>query len=122
MSFVVWLLTTFFKDDPLIFDKHCGIFWEGKEQPGPTTGTGTARRHGRIADIYALQLISNYRWVGNPAMGASSDYRQYNTYELNLVMPDGARVSIVRRDDYDGLKKDAEVLATFLGRPLWERR
>ena len=23
--------------------------------------------------------------------------------------------------DYDGLKKDAEVLDTFLGRPLWER-
>jgi hypothetical protein len=121
LSFVVWLVRQPF-GEPLVFDKHLGMYWEGKRRPTPIIENASSKRRGQISDIYALQLVGTYRWVGNPQMGASSVSRAFNTYELNLVMKDRARHSMVRLDDYVSLKGDAKVLAAFLERPLWESR
>ena len=118
-SFVVWLVLHLVRK-PLVFDKRLGIYWEGSQETARFIGDGSAKLAGRIADIYALQLVSTYRWVGTP--GADTNHEPRNTYELNLVMKDGARRSIVRLDDFDSLKKDAKVLADFLEKDLWVRQ
>jgi hypothetical protein len=44
----------------------------------------------------------------------------YNTFELNLVMKDHTRINVSSHDDGDGMRRDATLLATFLGKPLWD--
>ena len=45
------------------------------------------------------------RWVG--------------TYEMNIVISDGSRVTVVRHCDKTSMLKDAEKLSIFLGKPIW---
>jgi hypothetical protein len=108
--------------ESLVFDKHLGMYWRGKSPPNPAPGARSSEQHGRISDIYALQLISTRRFVGDPRMGAGSDHKEFPTHELNLVLKDGTRLSTVCLDDYASLDHDAKILAAFLQRPLWYPR
>ena len=113
LNFLFWLLSRVL--EPIVFDKRLGIFWEGRKQPEQIMGQGSAKYCGQIADIYALQLIHSYHFVGG-----GSDGRKNDNFELNLVMKDGARLSIVCLYDIASLRRDARVLAEFLGKPLWD--
>ena len=120
LSVLVWLvrLSTW---EALVFDKRLGIYWRGKDEPSaPAAAVASSHRLGRISDIYALQLISTRRYVGNPRMGADSERKEFPTHELALVLRDATRVSIVMNDDYGGIERDAKTLARFLQRPLWK--
>jgi hypothetical protein len=120
-SGMVWLARRS-TGESLTFDKQLGLYWRGKGPSAPNAGETSSEPLGRISDIYALQLIGTRRFVGNPRMGADSRHREYLTYELNLVLKDGKRLSTVCIDDYDGLNHDANILAAFLRRPLWKPR
>ena len=41
------------------------------------------------------------------------------TYEMNIVISDGSRVTLVRHCDKASMVKDAEKLSIFLGKPIW---
>jgi hypothetical protein len=115
LSVLVWWA----RRDSLRFDKGLGMYWRGNTPPTAAAGTTSSHQVGRISDIYALQLIGTRRFIGDPRMGAGSDHKEFLKYELNRVLKYGTRLSMVCCDDYDGLTRDARVLATFLQRPLW---
>jgi hypothetical protein len=107
--------------DWLYFDKQLGMYWRGKTVPAPVTSAASSEKIGRLSDIYALQLISTYRYVGNPQVGVcGSGYRQFPTHELNLVLKNATRLSIVCDDNYGRIDKGAKVLADFMRKPLWK--
>jgi hypothetical protein len=107
--------------DRLHFDKHLGMYWRGKTVPAPLTSTASTEKAGRISDVYALQLVSTRRYVGNPRVGVDgSSYKEFPTHELNLVLKDATRLSIVCDDDYGRIDRGAKVLADFLQKPLWK--
>lgn len=109
-----------FVADWLVFDKQLGKYWRGKTSPAPATCAVSSEKVGRISDIYALQLIGTRRYVGDPRMGADSECKEFPTYELNLVLKDRTRLSMVCIDDYGSIDHDARILADFLQRPLWK--
>lgn len=105
--------------DWLYFDKQLGVYWRSKTVPATTIAS--TEKAGRISDIYALQLLSTWRYVGDPRMGvAGAGYKQFPTHELNLVLNDARRLSIVCDDDYGRLDRGAKTLAEFLRKPLWK--
>lgn len=90
---------------PVVFDKRRGECWKGGSPP---TGAAmvripTERRLVKIADVHALQLL-----------------RGSHAFELNLVFADASRWSVIHHSDGTMLLSDAERLATFLGKPLWD--
>ncbi|HKQ97417.1 MAG TPA: hypothetical protein VJV75_06050 [Candidatus Polarisedimenticolia bacterium] len=107
--------------DWLYFDRQLGIYWRGRTVPAPLAGAASTGKAGRLSDVYALQLVSTRRYVGNPQVGVDgSGYKEFPTHELNLVLKDATRLSIVCDDDYGRLDRGAKVLADFLQRPLWK--
>ena len=50
----------------------------------------------------------------------SGSESSYDSYELNAVLEDASRVLVVDHGNRDQLVSDAEVLAAFLGVPLWD--
>jgi hypothetical protein len=96
---------------PLVFDKTSGLFWKGRRPPNPSLGEGRPGTFGRLDDILALQLLS----------GTSSGRRSYFYYELNLVLREGARIHVTAHADTSRLHDDAYTLATFLGKPIWDK-
>ena len=107
--------------DWLYFDRQLGIYWRGRTVPAPLAGAASTGKAGRLSDVYALQLVSTRRYVGNPQVGVDgSGYKEFPTHELNLVLKDATRLSIVCDDDYGRLDRGAKVLADFLQKPLWK--
>jgi hypothetical protein len=107
--------------DWLYFDKQLGSYWRGKTVPAPLTSTASTERAGRISDVYALQLVSTRRYRGNPQVGVDgSGYKEFPTHELNLVLKDATRVSLVCDADYARIDRGAKALADFLQKPLWK--
>lgn len=101
----------YFGTAPIIFDKMKSAFWKGRKSSEHVLDPKTLKDFIRFNDIYALQLISEYI--------RSKNYSYYS-YELNIVREDGSRVNIIDHGKKDKLKQDAQTLATFLDKPLWD--
>jgi hypothetical protein len=107
---------------PVVFDKSRGIFWIGRKQPCQVSCNPQSKGFGRIDDIYALQLILTYYVTGVPG---DIDNRTYPQYQINLVMKNSKRINVVTyssSDTSDRLSKNANALAMFLEKPLWDNR
>ena len=59
----------------------------------------------------ALQLLSEH---------VSGNDSSYYSYELNLVLEDGRRLSVVDHGDCEQLREDAQLLSQLLGKPVWD--
>jgi hypothetical protein len=90
---------------PIVFDRELGRFWKAWRTPRPGVDVGV-----ELASIHAVQVISEY------CSGKASFY----SYELNLVLTDGARLNVVDHGDLASIRADGEELASFLGVPLWD--
>ena len=63
-----------------------------------------------LEKIHALQLIFN-----------ASSQRFYGfSYELNLVLEAGKRINVIDHGNLDRLREDADTLAAFLDKPIWD--
>jgi hypothetical protein len=99
-----------------VFDRTTGMFWIGRRDPQlarpakPEESVGRDKLL-RLAQVYALQLIRT-RVIFD-------DSRDTN-YELNLVLHDASRVSVVSHGEIKHLRGDAQELSQFLGVPLWD--
>lgn len=96
---------------PIVFEKGRGVFWKGRKGPDDAMDIRSRDRFVRLDNVHALQLISEY-CRGNKS--------SYYSYELNLVLADGKRVNVVDHGNRDRIRQDAQALATFLGKPLWD--
>ena len=96
----------------IVFDRRRGYFWKGHKAPDlyrPGAGSKSAVA---LGDIHALQIISEFC---RGSKGSS-----YYSYELNLVLEDASRINVVDHGAINKLRDDADKLAQFLGKPVWD--
>ena len=96
---------------PVVFEKGRGAFWKGRKGPDEVINAKGSGRFARLDDVHALQVISEY---------CSGGKSRYYSYELNLVLKNGERINVVDHGNRTRLREDAEHLAAFLGKPLWD--
>ena len=68
-------------------------------------------------DVHALQLLDEQ------VTSTDSDNRasEYISYELNLVLKNGKRVSVMDHGDEKEIKRSAKQLSEFLSVPVWTK-
>lgn len=126
---------------PIVFDQQSGFFWKGEnlentfianyqarnqgfhlqtrlsDRAKPwflhlgsllANKSGTAKHVVRLDTIYALQLLR------------VADTESGQNYELNLVLHDAERIHVVVYAKRETIYHDANVLAAFLDRPVWD--
>lgn len=102
---------------PIVFDKTTGVFLKGRRQAAELTNLVRGKKTAKLEDVRALQILARQ------VMDYDSDTRMnrsYFTYELNLVMKDTNRLNVVTIGNIAKLREDAEVLAEFLDKPVWD--
>ncbi|MFH2204350.1 MAG: hypothetical protein ABIJ96_14630 [Elusimicrobiota bacterium] len=90
---------------PLVFDRTRSLFYRG------AAGAAPPKDYIELSRIHALQLISE-RCTGKNS--------SYYSYELNLILDDASRVNVADHGDRERLREDAQTLASFLGKPIWD--
>lgn len=101
----------YFATAPVVFDKRQGAFWRGRTAPNETYHRASLKHYAPLGDIHALQIIKER---------VTGDKSSYDSFELNLVLADGRRLNVTDHGDYTTLRRNAETLAGFLERPLWD--
>ena len=96
---------------PAVFDRQLGWYWRGSPKLRTPGEIRRQRQATELANVQALQLLTEH------VSGKSS----YNSYELNLVLKDGKRINVMDHGDEAALSADAELLALFLGVPVWKQ-
>jgi len=100
----------------IVFDKGQNYYWRGKRELDGMTGAHEIKGAVPLAEIHALQILSEL--VSSSSKGAS---RYYHSYELNIVKKDGTRVNVVDHGNKRTLLEDTQMIAQFLGVPVWDR-
>lgn len=95
---------------PIVFDKNKGAFWKGWNIPNEADNRGEFKSFAGLAEIHALQLISEYGEKKSSSTG----------YQLNLVLKDGSRIEAVDYRNKKKLREDAVLLSEFLDKPVWD--
>ena len=88
---------------PINFNKRLGLFWKGKGNP-QNEAIG-------LKDIVALQIISE-------VLLRKHDYIE--SYEVNLVLKNGARINIIDQIKSDEFDNIIESLKIFLDVPVYK--
>lgn len=96
---------------PIVFDKITGRFWKGREGPDKFPDKDTSDLAPYLRDVHAIQLISQY---------VKSDKSSYYVYEMNFVMKDTKRYNVMRHGGKRQIRRDAEKMAAFIGKPVWD--
>ena len=96
---------------PAVFDRGEGAFWIGWRMPDdPRTD-----RSCRLMEIHALQLVRR-EWTQKREYGPQT----VRTYQLNLVLRDGRRITLATVKNLKRLREDARQLRLFLGCKVWD--
>jgi hypothetical protein len=101
----------YFGTVPVVFDMTMGCFWKGRKSRSNMIVRNTSKHFSEFDNIHALQLISEH---------CRGNKQSYYSYELNLVLKNGTRLNVVDHGNYDKIRKDADTLAAFLGKPVWD--
>lgn len=97
---------------PIVFDKNADYFWKGRKNPADQLlGNKSVKIAAMLENIHAIQLLSEYCNKGKT---------RFYSYEINLVLKDGDRINVVDHGNLKKVKRDAQKLSTFLGKPLWD--
>jgi hypothetical protein len=99
---------------PVVFDREKGYFYKGWKKPESMIDPGRLKGYAELKHIVAIQLIGE--WVS----GSGRNSRSYMSYELNLVLEDGARLHVVDHGSLEGIRRDAHTLGDYLGKPVWD--
>ena len=101
----------YFGTAPIVFDTKKESFWKGRKSPDEVPDKASLKYFTELEQIHALQLIKEY---------CRGDKRSYYSYELNLVLKDGKRINVVDHGNEGKLRDDANTLAAFLAKPVWD--
>jgi len=104
-------LMLYFGTAPIVFDRRKGWFWKGRKSPDRVFDKSSIKHFAEFDQIHALQLISEC---------CSGDKRSYYSYEINIVLEDGRRINVVDHGNEARIREDAQTLAEFLDRPVWD--
>lgn len=94
---------------PIVFDKTKGAFWKGREELDHTYNRNIPDKYVNLDRVHALQIVTDFNEMHN-----------YYSYQLNLILFNGKRVMIVNHGNQYALQLDAQKLAYFLKKPLWD--
>lgn len=100
------------REQPLTFDLRTGVYFRGAAF---RTGAVSPDVQGSLASIHALQLLQE-RVRSTSGHGAST----FTSHELNLVLADGARVSVLDHGRGEAVLDAAKQLAAALDVPVWQ--
>ena len=93
---------------PIVFDRSYRAFWRDRRRPEQLAEPAELLgRYTPFDEIAALQLLSE--------RCSSSKGGRFFSHELNLVLRDGSRVQVVDHGSAAALRREAAVLAEFLG-------
>jgi SpoVK/Ycf46/Vps4 family AAA+-type ATPase len=108
-----WLLTN--DDRKTTFDKSAGVYYQGSAYQRSNLTSKAVQGH--LMDVHALQLLDEQ------VTSTDSDNRasEYISYELNLVLKNGKRVSVMDHGDEKEIKRSAKQLSEFLSVPVWTK-
>jgi hypothetical protein len=95
---------------PVVIDKEEKAVWKGRKSPREVFNVSELEDFTEIKNIYALQLVSEH---------CSGSKSSYTSYELNLILVNGKRFNLTDHGNRKKLIADAQILAEFLGVPLW---
>jgi hypothetical protein len=116
--FGIGALMIYFGSIPFVFDQREGYLWKGRKKPeSDAVEKHSARKIAQLDDVHAIQFL--YERVKSQTPSKGSRWRYMDTYEMNIVIGDGSRVSVVRHGDKERLLTDAAKLSIFLGKPIW---
>ncbi len=101
----------YFGTAPIVFDRGRGEFWKGRVAPYEAGNRLEIKHHTKLDRIHALQIISERCRTKNST---------YFSYELNLVLDDATRINVIDHGDLEDMRRDAQALATLLGKPVWD--
>ncbi len=93
---------------PIVFDASRGVYWKAE---GPSGSERQAKDRVMFHEIHALQLVSER---------VESRRSHFWSHELNLVLPDATRILVVDHGNIEALRTEANQLARFLGKPVWD--
>ncbi len=96
---------------PIVFDKGSGYFWKGRKGPQDVIEISSLKKCAQLEQIHALQLVAEY-----VRSGKSSFY----SYELNRVLEDARRLTVIDHGNLKRVREDAGKLSEFLGKPIWD--
>jgi hypothetical protein len=96
---------------PIVFDKRRGEYWKGRTAPYEAANREGMKHYAKLSGVRALQIIRER---------CTSKNSSYFSYELNLVLDDGSRLNVVDHGNLTRLREDADRLAAFLGKPVWD--
>ncbi len=92
---------------PIVFDKGRGWYWKSRKDPREKPESAC-----KLDQIHALQILSER---------CKTKKSHYYSYELNIVLHDGSRLSVLDHGRIEELRVDAQRLAEFLAVPIWEK-
>ncbi len=96
---------------PIVFDKGVGYFWRGRKSPQEVSDIAAIKKCAPLDQIHAIQLVSE--WV-------HSSKSSYYSYELNLVLEDARRITVIDHGNLRWIREDAKKLSEFLGKTVWD--
>lgn len=113
--FFAWLIWYIWHElrKSIVFDRSEGWYWKGPTPPSDTTAFRRGKNACQLAEIHALQILSEV--IRPPQQGS------FTSWELNLVLTDGTRLDVVDIGSESDLVADARTLADFLSVPLWNK-
>ncbi|WP_372807810.1 hypothetical protein [Pontiella sp.] len=105
---------------PIMFDRRAGAFWNDWKSPEKVMRKDELKAYADFDDIHALQIIREYCEERSSSSSGSSRTKRFYSYELNLVLADGARINVTDHGNQSQIREDAKRLAAFLEKPLWD--
>jgi hypothetical protein len=100
-----------FMGKPINIDYSIGCVWKGNKPPQLSGNRKESADSVFFSDIYSFQIIKER---------VHSKNNSYYSYELNLVLKDNSRFNLIDHGNIQQIRKDAEVLSAFLGKPIWD--
>jgi hypothetical protein len=74
----------------------------------------------KLSDIHAIQIISERVTSQSTNSNGCTRKTTFKSYELNLVLKDKNRLTIVDHGELEIVRTDAETLSRFLGVRVWD--
>ncbi len=95
---------------PIVFDRQQELYWKSFKNPKEVFQLEKNDSFIPLENIYALQIIEEL---------CHSKNGSYYCYELNLILTDARRITVVDHGNIEHIHQDARSLADFLNKPLW---
>ncbi len=99
-----------------VFDLRRGYYWKGGKNPTDEK-IQKLKVHCKIEDIHAIQIIMER--IQEQGTSASTS-RNYNSFEINLVLKDASRLNVTDHGNFFTIRRDAELISGFLKVPVWD--